>query len=216
VALVSLWSHGVREEDYEAWLHGDKNSDGLAKCDFRVQHWLMCLRQAGLLSGRDRRYGAAGSLGRSIRLPQHIEMGKALRLITSEEEITASTGYLQWYPLAARIASLVSQGKWSHELKQIQQAGECWAFVPEYPEGHTRGGSCRGSRCTQSPEMEKAPNTQNGLRETLVVFIGGCTESEIAAVRALSNDEERFVILTTGVITGHSFIESFQMDWQNS
>ena len=48
----------------------------------------------------------------------------------------------------------------------------------------------------------------------LVVFVGGCTWSEIAAVRALTTPKRRFVILTTGLITGRSLIGGLKMGWE--
>lgn len=49
-------------------------------------------------------------------------------------------------------------------------------------------------------------------RVVLVFFIGGCTYQEISALRTISQQEElssiEFVILTTKLINGTTFIES--------
>ncbi|GBP27005.1 Vacuolar protein sorting-associated protein 33A [Eumeta japonica] len=48
-------------------------------------------------------------------------------------------------------------------------------------------------------------------RVVLVLFIGGCTYNEISALRSISQQEDsnvEFVILTTKLINGNSFIES--------
>ncbi|CAK1541641.1 unnamed protein product [Leptosia nina] len=45
----------------------------------------------------------------------------------------------------------------------------------------------------------------------LVFFIGGCTSHEVSALRSISQQEDsnvEFVILTTKLINGNTFIES--------
>ncbi|KAJ2400080.1 Vacuolar protein-sorting-associated protein 33, partial [Coemansia sp. RSA 2531] len=50
---------------------------------------------------------------------------------------------------------------------------------------------------------EKAP-------ATLVVFLGGCTFTEIAALRLLSQQHgHRYIAATTQIINGNSFLDSF-------
>jgi hypothetical protein len=67
------------------------------------------------------------------------------------------------------------------------------------------------------PENEKPitdPQTENNV--ILLVFIGGITYSEIAAIRYLNNSEKyqkrKFLILTTHVISGKSFFDSIRTD----
>jgi len=60
-----------------------------------------------------------------------------------------------------------------------------------------------------------APPPEGAAKKThLVVFVGGCTVSEVAAVRALSTETNRYVVVTTGIITGDSFIGALQTDWK--
>eukprot|EP01100_Stratorugosa_tubuloviscum_P000789 TRINITY_DN117_c1_g1_i1.p1 TRINITY_DN117_c1_g1~~TRINITY_DN117_c1_g1_i1.p1 ORF type:complete len:692 (-),score=224.73 TRINITY_DN117_c1_g1_i1:125-2155(-) len=63
---------------------------------------------------------------------------------------------------------------------------------------------------TQSLSEEAEEGLKQKVPVTLVVFIGGCTYSEIAAVRWLQRLEERrkFVIVTTKLINGDSFLNS--------
>lgn len=54
-----------------------------------------------------------------------------------------------------------------------------------------------------------------GMKKTLVVFVGGCTYAEISALRFLSTHEDsnsEYLIATTSVINGTSFIESVMTD----
>ncbi|KAJ2245549.1 Vacuolar protein-sorting-associated protein 33, partial [Coemansia sp. RSA 475] len=43
---------------------------------------------------------------------------------------------------------------------------------------------------------------------TLVVFLGGCTSAEIAALRRLSQQHgHRYVVATTQILNGNSFLD---------
>eukprot|EP00088_Acartia_fossae_P065158 TRINITY_DN80294_c0_g1_i1.p1 TRINITY_DN80294_c0_g1~~TRINITY_DN80294_c0_g1_i1.p1 ORF type:complete len:190 (+),score=26.66 TRINITY_DN80294_c0_g1_i1:41-610(+) len=60
------------------------------------------------------------------------------------------------------------------------------------------------------------PNISRGsdqAKVVLVMFVGGCTMAEVAALRFLSNQEEsnvEYVVATTSILTGTSFIQSLQ------
>lgn len=61
-----------------------------------------------------------------------------------------------------------------------------------------------------SASSENSSSIENS-RVILVFFIGGCTYNEISALRTISQQEEsnvEFVILTTKIINGNTFIES--------
>lgn len=61
-----------------------------------------------------------------------------------------------------------------------------------------------------SISSENSSSIENA-RVVLVFFIGGCTYHEISALRSISQQEEsnvEFVILTTKLINGNTFIES--------
>eukprot|EP00111_Clytia_hemisphaerica_P009973 TCONS_00029175-protein len=52
--------------------------------------------------------------------------------------------------------------------------------------------------------------SQMALKTVLVVFIGGCTHTEINALRFIGNQlRYRFIILTTAIVTGEEFLQSF-------
>lgn len=49
---------------------------------------------------------------------------------------------------------------------------------------------------------------------TLVVFIGGCTRAEIAAIRTLGKRHgKRYHILTTTITSGDTFLEALDVEW---
>ena len=59
----------------------------------------------------------------------------------------------------------------------------------------------------------KRPDPRAG--NTLVVIIGGCTQAEIAALRAQGvRDGVRYSILTTDIITGSDLVASYDMRWE--
>ena len=55
------------------------------------------------------------------------------------------------------------------------------------------------------------------VKPTAVVFVGGCTESEIQTVRALSREMHRdFIVFTTGVINGRMMVQQLSKVLQKS
>ena len=58
-----------------------------------------------------------------------------------------------------------------------------------------------------------------GMKRTLVVFIGGCTFAEIAALRFLSQQEDattEYMVATTSIINGNSFLDSLMTTMHDS
>ena len=56
----------------------------------------------------------------------------------------------------------------------------------------------------------KSKRNSEGLKRTLVVFIGGCTYAEISALRFLSQQEDsstEYMVATTSIINGNSFLD---------
>merc|ERR1712142_1050918 len=53
------------------------------------------------------------------------------------------------------------------------------------------------------------------MKKCLVLFLGGCTFAEVSALRFLSQQEEantEFMVATTSVINGNSFIKSLMTE----
>ena len=69
-----------------------------------------------------------------------------------------------------------------------------------------------GPSFEDSQQVTHPPRRQQGDKKVvLVFFVGGVTFSEIAALRFLSQQDDstvEYIVATTSVITGHSFIES--------
>jgi len=64
---------------------------------------------------------------------------------------------------------------------------------------------------TQQVAPESRPRSQAGAKVVMVMFVGGCTMAEVAALRFLSQQEENnveYLVATTSIITGESFLES--------
>jgi len=61
-----------------------------------------------------------------------------------------------------------------------------------------------------SGQNKKRNSDAGGLKRALVVFIGGCTFAEIAALRFLSQQEDattEYMVATTSIINGNSFLD---------
>merc|ERR1712055_835695 len=60
---------------------------------------------------------------------------------------------------------------------------------------------------TQQIAAEARPRSQGGPKVVMVMFVGGCTMAEVAALRFLSQQEENnveYLVATTSIITGES------------
>ncbi|KAJ3096942.1 hypothetical protein HDU97_005417 [Phlyctochytrium planicorne] len=66
-------------------------------------------------------------------------------------------------------------------------------------------------QANEDPSLLSVLSKKTQSATTLVVFIGGCTFTEIAALRFLSKQESRdYVTLTTNIINGGSIVQSLQ------
>jgi len=71
----------------------------------------------------------------------------------------------------------------------------------------------------QNSHKNKKNNSSEGMKRTLVVFIGGCTFAEIAALRFLSQQEDattEYMVATTSIINGNSFLDSLMTTMHDS
>jgi len=179
----------------------EQGTHGLSHKTAHSKYLLSCMREAGYAKPRDYSYSVASSAARAVMTPKVLDMALGLNLIAGEDnKLPRSTPYLQWYPFSARLLELISEGRWSERAADINKAGECWESLDR-----------------DVPARESVDHTgATQCRETLVVFAGGCTLSEIAAVRALSTPSDRFVVVTTGIITGLSFMECLEVDWRRA
>lgn len=105
-------------------------------------------------------------------------------------------------PITVRLAEYLSKNKQSYGLQDISSLlpGPVMEENQNIPPGQNRRNSI--SSDNSSSETTKV---------VLVFFLGGCTYTEISALRALSQQVDSnvdFVIMTTKLINGNSFIES--------
>ena len=71
----------------------------------------------------------------------------------------------------------------------------------------------------QQNSHKNKKNSSEGMKRTLVVFIGGCTFAEIAALRFLSQQEEattEYMVATTSIINGNSFLDGLMTTMHDS
>ncbi|XP_077288870.1 vacuolar protein sorting-associated protein 33A [Arctopsyche grandis] len=128
---------------------------------------------------------------------------KALRLTVdnSEDSDAKEKSYLDrtYTPITVRLAEILSKNKTSYGLQDI------YSLLPgpviEETQAIPRG---QNSVSSDSSSIETT-------KVVVVFFLGGCTYTEISALRALSQQEESnvdFVIMTTKLINGNTFTES--------
>ena len=63
----------------------------------------------------------------------------------------------------------------------------------------------------QLSQQQQSRRTGSDKKTVLVFFVGGVTMAEVASLRFLSSQEDSnidYIIATTSVITGNSFLES--------
>ena len=69
------------------------------------------------------------------------------------------------------------------------------------------------------PQIAKKNPRAGNMKKTLVLFVGGCTYAEISALRFLSQQEDansEFLVATTSIINGESFIKSLMDNIENA
>ncbi|CAG9559127.1 unnamed protein product [Danaus chrysippus] len=144
--------------------------------------------------------------------PRHYTvLRKTLHLTMEEFEIEAKEkSYLssKYIPLTVRLSEHISKNKgWSAIADVLGSLpGPLLEELQSLQPRMTRRNSISSEN---SSSMENA-------RVVLVFFIGGCTYHEISALRSISQQEEsnvEFVILTTKLINGNTFMESLMEDY---
>ncbi|XP_013146836.1 PREDICTED: vacuolar protein sorting-associated protein 33A [Papilio polytes] len=131
---------------------------------------------------------------------------KALHLTLNESEMDASEkGYLssKYIPLAVRLSEQITKHKsWTG-------IADVLTLLPGNTVDELQTLQPRMAR-RNSISSENSSTSENP-RVILVFFIGGCTYNEISALRNISQQEEsnvEYVVLTTKLINGNTFIES--------
>ncbi|KAL2911219.1 Vacuolar protein-sorting-associated protein 33 [Polyrhizophydium stewartii] len=123
----------------------------------------------------------------------------------SDQPNDASYVYHGFAPISVRLVQLACRGVNASEGPQqlpSWRGGE--DVLRLLPGPHFEETVSSGDRSFRKKMQQAAPLT-------LVVFLGGCTMAEVAALRFLGDRENArrsFVILTTGIITGPRLIES--------
>ncbi|XP_068623474.1 vacuolar protein sorting-associated protein 33A [Battus philenor] len=137
---------------------------------------------------------------------QYAVLRKTLHLTMDESELDDSEkSYLssKYIPLAVRLSEHVTKNKaWTG-------IADVLSLLPGPTVDELQTLQPRMAR-RNSISSENSSSLENP-RVILVFFIGGCTYHEISALRSLSQQEDsnvEYVILTTKLINGYTFIES--------
>jgi len=162
--------------DIDGWLKGDAEPEqGLPTQGLEAKHGtttrflISNLKDMGWITMRSNEVVDQMAIGVGLSLPPALAMAKALKLI-GQSESNSHQGCMDWRPAAARIVEIAStKGEWEKESNALHKAGETWGYLEE---GEVL--DC-AERCT------------------LVVLLGGATESEIAGIRAMSTEDHTYL-----------------------
>ncbi|XP_046738532.1 vacuolar protein sorting-associated protein 33A [Diprion similis] len=157
----------------------------------------------------------AGLLRPQQPVRQYAVLRKALRLtVEDESEVTPrdiSYVHSVYAPLSVRLAEqLVQPNGW-------QGLNDVLGLLP----GPTVSSNPQtlSSTAARRNSITSEDSTSESTRLVLVFFIGGCTYAEISALRFLSLQEDsnvEFVVGTTKLINGNSFITSLMEDLERN
>lgn len=137
---------------------------------------------------------------------QYTVLRKALHLTTDDSDANdKDKSYLssKYTPLTVRLSEHIAKNKGWSGIQDVlgllpgPTVDELQTLQPRMTRRHS--GSSENSSSIENP------------RVVLVFFIGGCTYHEISVLRTISQQEDsvvEFVILTTKIINGTTFIES--------
>ncbi|XP_023288032.1 vacuolar protein sorting-associated protein 33A [Orussus abietinus] len=156
----------------------------------------------------------AGLLKTQQSVRQYAVLRKALRLTVEDESEIApkDISYVHsiYAPLSVRLAEQLTQpGGW-------QGLNDVFGLLP----GPTVNSSSTNttSTLTRRNSITSEESISESPKLVLVFFIGGCTCAEISALRFLSQQDDlnvEFVIGTTKLINGNSFLKSLMEDMEN-
>jgi len=104
--------------------------------------------------------------------------------------------YSGYAPLTSRLCSYFLKPGWKIIGENLKRLAGATGFDEE---------------TSRQRPAEAASKSMDDKKIILVVYVGGVTIAEISALRFLSKqqDESRFIILTTNILTGDSLIQSF-------
>ena len=152
---------------------------------------MLNLEKSGLLATQQG--GAASSNYAVLRKRLHLTQDDV------NEQTPTDITYVHsvYAPLSIRLVqNCASQGWWAVRDLLDLLPGPSFEEVQQIP-GHLR--------------RNRNISGDDGLKRTLVLFVGGCTFAEISALRFLSQHEDastEYLVATTSVITGSKLIES--------
>ncbi|XP_059050426.1 vacuolar protein sorting-associated protein 33A [Achroia grisella] len=146
-----------------------------------------------------------GLLKPQVGTRQYVVLRKALHLTMDESELNGKDkSYLscKYTPLTVRLSEHIAKNKgWSgiQEILGLLPGPTVDELQTLQPRMIRRNSISSENSSTENPKV------------ILVFFIGGCTYQEISALRTISQQEDsnvEFVILTTKLLSGTTFIES--------
>ncbi|CAG4932947.1 unnamed protein product [Colias eurytheme] len=136
---------------------------------------------------------------------QYAVLRKALHLTMDESELDATEkSYLssKYIPLSVRLSEHISKNKGWAGIVDVMGA----LPGPTVDELQTLQ-----PRMVRRNSITSENSSVDSPKVILIFFIGGCTYHEISALRSISQQEDsnvEFVILTTKIINGNTFIET--------
>jgi len=110
-------------------------------------------------------------------------------------------------PLSCKLLEMALDNEWDSRAQDLRllPGGE----LHEHAGGHLRAPP-------PPPDFSPSEMFQAPPKQSVVVFVGGCTWDEIAAVRRQAHKRGMpILIVTTAVMTSHHFIRAAEVDWMH-
>ncbi|GFZ50066.1 hypothetical protein JCM24511_07819 [Saitozyma sp. JCM 24511] len=208
VVLMSLTSGGIKPKPLEAF-----KRDFLQTYGYHHLPLLVSLQELHLL----------------VRSPPPTSqpfpsLRKSLRLVVDDIDDSSpndvSYVYSGYAPLSVRLVQCITQknailsvaAEGENERKTVPRAHPIVGWKGFEDVLATIPGATVDARQKVEGEVRsEAITSQDATKTTVVFFLGGCTYTEIAALRWMSRQTRgrRFLIATTGIINGTTLLESF-------
>ncbi|KAL7424845.1 Vacuolar protein-sorting-associated protein 33 [Cryptotrichosporon argae] len=201
--LMSITTGGIKPKPLEAF-----KRDFLQTYGYHHLPLLIALQDLGLLT-------------RSPTAAAFPALRRSLRLVVDDTDDAApndiSYVYSGYAPLSVRLVQCATQknavlAPTTSESKDRPRAHPIAGWKGfEDALASLPGATVDVRQRAQGDAAPRDPSSAAATTTTIVFFLGGCTYTEIAALRWMSKQTmgRRFVVATTGIINGTSLLESF-------
>eukprot|EP00877_Chromochloris_zofingiensis_P013688 jgi/Chrzof1/8573/Cz03g16010.t1 len=208
LVLFSATNNGIPRKQFDAL-----RMEFLAAYGHQHLLTLNNLEKSGLLRSHGTSRGNFASLRKQLRL-----------MVPDDDQMTNPTDvsyiYKGYAPITIRLVEQALKDGWGpvSDILPMLPGAQFDSLQVQEPNGQVvdkqvKPGGNSATAQGQAPSSAAASSSSSSDIDTvLVVFLGGCTFSEISALRFLSTRPEcraRFLVLTTKIINGRTLLDTF-------